>query len=99
MAKNKPLIQKLFRIYDKTKNWLVGVSLLLIIIFWYFGDYFGELRNVILPAAVFGVVAILFDTLRNLELGLNRTKDKHVFPTISDSINILSDLSNRSNVL
>jgi len=71
--------------YELLKRWIVYAMLILILVVVYFGELLGPLRDTLLPAAVVSIIAIIYDTLENLEKGTTSTQLRE-YPSIAEAL-------------
>lgn len=92
MKPRNTLLARLGKIYDISKKWIIYSDIFLILVLLYFGDFLGPLREMLLPAAVVSILAILLETLQNLEASISTSLKQREFSTITEAIPMLSDI-------
>ena len=60
-----------------------------------FVDFLGPLRDILLPAAIVSSIAILFETLKNLDTRVQTAFNLREFPTIIEAAPLLSEIVRR----
>lgn len=84
-------LRRLHQLYDRIKRPVAYLSLFLAVVLFYFGDYLGEVRDVLLPAALCVLLGLLLNTLLSVEKSLASRTPTQDFPTITDAVPLLCD--------
>ena len=89
------LLVKLRELYEKAKKWILYADLVLIMLFLYFDDFLGPIRDALLPVVIISILSILIDTLSSLEKSIAKL-GKREYASVIDAIPVLCELAHRS---
>lgn len=85
------MVRTIQRAFLRARNWIVYANLFLVAALLYLGDYLGPVREVLLPAAIVGTLAIVFETLSSLESSAFRDQRRE-FHTLTEAVPLISEL-------
>jgi len=86
MKDRKSISERISKIYEKVRNWIIIADIIFIFIVFYFGEILGAWREKLLVVAALGILAILFEILIFISNNLKIKPETSSLPSIYEAL-------------